>query len=128
MTAFRAISLGVHGALELTLGLALMASPFVFVFGPAADIAAVAVGTLIVGLALAAATLDERGSIAAHHAFDWGAVLGLAGAGILFAIVGEVAAGTTFVAVGPRADAPFPHHPLFAGPLKDQDFSHRSHS
>ena len=99
MTAFRAISLGVHGALELTLGLALMASPFVFVFGPAASIAAVAVGTLIVGLALAAATLDERGSIAAHHAFDWGAVLGLAGAGILFAIVGEVAAGTTFVAV-----------------------------
>ena len=99
MTAFRLISLGFHGALELLLGLALMASPFVLTFGPAATIAAVAVGTLIVGLALAAATIEEGGSIAAHHAFDWGAVLGLAGAGILFALVGEVAAGTTFVVV-----------------------------
>jgi hypothetical protein len=99
MTAFRLISLGVHGALELALGLALMAAPFVLGFGPAATIAAVAVGTLIVGLALAAATMDDGGSVTAHHAFDWGAVLGLAGAGILFAAVGEVAAGTTFVVV-----------------------------
>jgi hypothetical protein len=99
MTAFRLISLGLHGALELVVGLALMASPFVLAFGPAATVASLAVGGLIVGLALAAATIENGGSVATHHAFDWGAVLGLAGAGILFALVGEVAAGTVFVAV-----------------------------
>ena len=99
MTAFRAISLGVHGALELTLGLALMASPFVFVSGPPPASRPWPSARSSWDSPWRPPTLDERGSIAAHHAFDWGAVLGLAGAGIPFAIVGEVAAGTTFVAV-----------------------------
>ena len=99
-----------HGALELTLGLALMASPFVFVFGPAASIAAAAVGTLIVGLALAAATLDERGSIAAHQR-STGVRASASPARASPSPSGEVAAGTTF-ARRPRADAPFPDHAL----------------
>jgi hypothetical protein len=98
MTAFRLISLGLHGALELLVGLALIAAPFVLAFGPAATVAAVAVGALVVGLALGAATLEEGGSVASHHAYDWGAVLGLAAGGALLAIVGDEIAGITFAA------------------------------
>ena len=96
MTAFRLISIGLHGALELTIGLALIAAAFVLGFGPAAIVAAVVVGALIVGLALGAATLDEGGSIAGHHANDWGAVTGLAAAAAMLAAVGEPVAGLTF--------------------------------
>jgi hypothetical protein len=99
MTAFRLISLGLHGALELVAGLALMGAPFALGFAPAATVAAIAVGALIVGLALGAATLEEGGSIASHHAYDWGVVTGLAGAAILFAAVGEPAAAITFAVV-----------------------------
>jgi hypothetical protein len=99
MTVFRLISLGIHGALELVVGVALMCAAFVLGFGPAATVAAIAVGALIVGLALGAATLDERGSVASHHAYDWGAVIGLAGAAIVLAAVGEIAAAVTFAVV-----------------------------
>jgi hypothetical protein len=97
MTTFRLISIGLHGALELVIGLALVAAAFVLGFGPAATIAAVAVGALIVGLALGAATLEESGSVAGHHAYDWGAVTGIALAAALLAIVGEPVAGVTFM-------------------------------
>jgi hypothetical protein len=99
MTAFRLISFGVHGALELVIGLALIAAPFVLAFGPAATIAGVAIGALVVGLALGAATLEPaRGSVAGHHAYDWGAVLGIAASATVFALAGETAAGVTFAA------------------------------
>jgi hypothetical protein len=96
MTAFRLISIGLHGALELAIGLALIGSAFVLGFGPAATIAAVTVGALVVGLALGAATMDDGGSIAGHHAYDWGAVTGIAAAAALLAAVGEPVAGLVF--------------------------------
>ena len=101
MTAFRLISFGVHGALELVIGLALIAAPFALGFGPTATIAGVAIGALIVGLALSAATLEiDRGSVSGHHTYDWGAVLGMAAAAAVLAAVGESAAAVTFVAAG----------------------------
>jgi hypothetical protein len=96
MTAFRLISIGLHGALELVIGLALIGAAFVLGFGPAATIAALAVGALVVGLALGAATLEESGSVSGHHASDWGAVTGLALSAVLLAAVGEALAGVTF--------------------------------
>jgi SPW repeat len=99
MTAFRLISLPAHGALELLLGLALMASPFVLGFGTAGTLAAVVVGALVVGLALSAAVSDTEGvDIAAHYAYDVGLALGLLGAGVALAVSGDGPAAFVFVA------------------------------
>ena len=100
MTAFRLISLPAHGAVELLLGLALMASPFVLGFGAAGTLLAVLVGALAAGLALSAAVADTGTvDIAAHYAYDLGLALGLVGAGVALAIAGEAAAAGTFLAV-----------------------------
>jgi hypothetical protein len=97
MTAFRLISFGAHGALELVIGLALIVAPFALAFGPGATVAGVSIGALIVGLAFGAATLElDRGSIGGHHAYDWGAVAGIAVAAAGLAAVGESAAAITF--------------------------------
>ena len=128
MTAFRLISFGAHGALEFVIGLALIVAPFALAFGPAATVAGVSIGALIVGLALGAATLElDRGSVAGHHAYDWGAVAGIAVAAAVLAAVGESAAGITFAiaAVAMTALALTTRYSLHAG---TQDFAHRSHS
>ena len=97
MTAFRLISLPVHGALELGVGLATMAAPFVLGFGPAGLIAGVLVGALIVGMALSTEP-GERGSmsVATHFAFDRGLVIGLLGAAVVFGAVADRAAALFF--------------------------------
>jgi hypothetical protein len=96
---FRLLSFTAHAVVELTVGLATMAAPFVFGFGPAGTLAAVVVGVLIVGLALNAAT--PQGSsipIAAHFAFDRGLAAGLLGASLLLALADDRAAATFFAA------------------------------
>jgi hypothetical protein len=99
MTAFRLISLPAHGAVELLLGIALMASPFVLGFGAAGTLLAVVVGAIATGLALSAAVADTAGiDIAAHYAYDIGLALGLLGAGVALAISGDGAAAGTFLA------------------------------
>ena len=102
MTAFRLIPFGVHGALELPLGLAAMALPFVLGLSAAATVIAVVVGAAIVGLALASTT-DERGRpalpVATHFAADYGVALGLAGAALLVAVADDVTAGVFLGAV-----------------------------
>jgi len=98
MTAFRLISLPAHGAVELLLGVALMASPFVLGFGAAGTLLAVVVGALATGLALSAAVADTAGiDIAAHYAADLGLGLGLIGAGLAIAIAGDGPAAATFL-------------------------------
>src|SRR5438128_4013337 len=62
MTAFRLMSLPAHGAMELLVGLGLMASPFVLGFSAGATLVTVVVGALVAGLALGAA-VAETGSI-----------------------------------------------------------------
>jgi hypothetical protein len=101
MTVFRLVSLPLHGALELVIGLSLAGSAFAFGFGTAGTVAAVAIGALVVGMALAAATIEDgRGSVANHHASDWGVVTGLAAAAVLLAAVGEETAGAAFAVAG----------------------------
>ena len=69
MTAFRAISLSAHGAVEIALGLATMVAPFVLGFGTAGGIAALLIGLVIVGSALT--TVDMRSiNVGAHYALD----------------------------------------------------------
>jgi hypothetical protein len=101
MTSLRLISLPAHGALELVAGLLTMAAPFLLGFGPAGTVIAVALGALIVGLSLAAAS-TEQGSlpISAHFAFDRGLVIGLLGAGVVLALAGDAAAALFLAVAG----------------------------
>jgi hypothetical protein len=100
MTAFRLISLPTHGAVELTLGVALMAAPFVLGFGAAGTLVGLVVGALIVGLALQAAVADTGTvDIAAHRAYDVGLTFGLIGAGLLLAVSGDARAAVVLLAV-----------------------------
>ncbi|MBA2504730.1 MAG: hypothetical protein H0V29_02160 [Thermoleophilaceae bacterium] len=102
MTLSRVIPLPVHAAVELATGVALMASPFVFAFGPAGMISAIVLGAALVGLALTVADSGERGSLPlrAHHAYDFGlalsiglgaVALGIAGDPIAFGVLAVVA-------------------------------------
>jgi hypothetical protein len=101
VTVFRLISLPLHGALELVIGLAIAGSAFALGFGVAGTVAAMAIGALVVGLALAAATIEDGGgSVANHHASDWGVVTGLAAAAVLLAALGEETAGAAFAVAG----------------------------
>jgi hypothetical protein len=95
MTAIRLISLPVHGALELVAGLATMAAPFLFGF--------VAIGALIVGLALATVSDEtERGTvpITAHFAFDRGLTIGLLGVAVVLGLSGDLAAAAFMALAG----------------------------
>jgi hypothetical protein len=99
MTAFRLISLPTHGAVELALGVALMASPFLLGFGAAGTMVAVVVGALVVGLALNAAVADTGTiHIAAHYAYDLGLAAGLIGAGLVLAVSGDAPAALVLLA------------------------------
>ncbi len=95
----RLISFPVHGALELALGVAVAASPLAFEFGPAGILAAVLIGTTLIGLALGAAAQgpDRRGiSITAHATYDRAFAVALVVAAVLMAIAGESAAVACF--------------------------------
>jgi hypothetical protein len=103
MTAFRLISLPTHAALELALGVALMAAPFVLGFGSAALVVCALVGALIVGLALTAT--PEMGSVSAHFAYDRGMALALVAGAVALAVAGEAggALALTAAALGQTA-------------------------
>jgi hypothetical protein len=92
MTLSRPISLPIHGALELLLGLAALAAPFALGFTPAGAVVAVLVGVIAIRLALD--TTDARTvRVSTHLAFDYGlAVAAIAGA-IPLAVAGDPRAG-----------------------------------
>ena len=94
MSALRLLPLPIHSALEMTIGLVLIAAPFALGLGTAALVAGVVVGALVAGLALQAAD-PATTSISAHHAADTGIVLGLLGAAIVFLAV-DTSAGLIF--------------------------------
>ena len=91
MSALRLLPLPIHSALEMVLGLLLLATPFALGLSTAALVAGVVVGALVAGLALQA--IDPlTTSISAHHAADHGIAIGLAGAAVVFATVDGPAA------------------------------------
>jgi len=97
MTAARLISLPVHGALEMLVGLALMVAPFLLGFGSAGIVASAVVGALIVGVALnGTATDHDAARISTLYAFDTSTVIGLLGGGLVLALAGDAPAGLTF--------------------------------
>ncbi len=102
MTAIRLIPFPIHTALRLATALVTMVAPFLVGFTPAATVVAVLVGTVVAGVSLSA-TPDERGRISMPistlHAFEWGSVLGLFGAAIVFGIAGDTIAFVTLAAI-----------------------------
>ncbi|HYF25414.1 MAG TPA: hypothetical protein VD931_06715 [Baekduia sp.] len=104
MTAIRLIPLQLHGALEMLAGLLLMAAPFLLGFEPAGTVVAVAVGAVVVGVALSSAGTDPAGArptlpVATHHALDHGLTLGLAGAAAVIAVDGDLVAGASLALI-----------------------------
>jgi hypothetical protein len=102
MTAIRLISLPLHGALEMLVGLFVMAAPVALGLSPAAAVIGVVAGALIVGLALSSTGADAEGrrplNISAHHAFDYGVAMGLFGAAAVIGIAGDGIAAAVFAA------------------------------
>lgn len=83
MTALRLIPLATHSALELLIGMALIAAPFALGLSTPALVAGVVVGSVVVGLALQTVDAGPYHSVSAHHAADHGLALGLAAAAAL---------------------------------------------
>jgi hypothetical protein len=98
MTVMRLISLPAHGALELLVGLAALAAPFVLGFGPAGMVVGVTFGVLVVGLALS--TTDTALPISAHFAFDHATALAALGAAVLLGLSGDRTATIALGALG----------------------------
>jgi hypothetical protein len=90
MSMTRLITLPVHSAIEILLGSAIVAAPFAFGFGAAGLVTAFVIGTVVIGLGIAASG-SGRGSlpVAAHHAYDGGIALGLVGAAVLLGLSGD---------------------------------------
>src|SRR3954452_6744683 len=97
VSVIRSISLPLHSALELLGGLALLAGPFLLGAGPAGLVAAVSLGALVVGLALAG---PDALPISAHQSFDLMLVAALAGGALALAVSGDPAGGLVLAVVG----------------------------
>jgi hypothetical protein len=91
------ISLPQHSALELLGGLTLLAAPFALGAGPAGLVAAVCLGAVVVGLALAG---PDALPISAHQSFDLTLVAALAAGGLGLALSGDLAGGFVLLVVG----------------------------
>jgi hypothetical protein len=97
----RAISLPAHSALEVLAAPAIMVAPFVLGFGTAATVIAVAIGALLLGLALQAEGPHRTVPVSAHEGFDYAlATVALAGGLGVGLVTGEWIAGVFLVGVG----------------------------
>ena len=101
MALSRAIPLSAHAAIELVAAPAIMASPLLLGFGPAATVVAFAVGALLLGLAVQTAGPGRTIPLSAHAGFDYmlAAVAAISGLAIGIA-TGEWAQGIFLVGVG----------------------------
>ena len=91
----RRLSLPEHGAVELLVGIALIAAPFVLGFGPAGLLLSMAAGAVITGLAL-----SDSLPISTHMAADTATAAVLLGAAVALATPGDSAAGGVLAAAG----------------------------
>ena len=71
MTSFRAIPLSIHAGLESIAAPAIMVAPFLLGFGQAATVICVAIGVLLLGLALQIPGPTRSVPLAHHASFDY---------------------------------------------------------
>jgi hypothetical protein len=99
--SLKAIPLSVHGALEVIAAPAIMAAPFVLGFGQAATVITVAVGALLLGLALQLESSGRSVPISAHAGFDYTLAAAAAIGGVAIGLgIGEWAAAVFLVGIG----------------------------
>jgi len=91
----RRLSLPEHGAVELLVGVALIAAPFVLGFAPAGLLASMTAGAILAGLAL-----SDGLPISTHMAADTLAAAALLGVAVALAAAGEAVAGGLLAAAG----------------------------
>jgi hypothetical protein len=97
MTLFRAIPLAIHGVIETIAAPVLIAAPFVLQFGIAAGAASIALGSMLMGLALSTHGEHRTVPLSAHAGFDY-VIGGLAiFAGLLLGIDGAPTVATAFL-------------------------------
>lgn len=97
MTARPTISLPLHGALELPLGLLALVAPFALGFGLAGAVVSVLIGVCTVGLALDA---TQPAQVSAHQAFDYGIAFAAVLVAVPLALAGDAAAALFLGGVG----------------------------
>jgi hypothetical protein len=97
----RPIPLSIHGALEMIAAPAVMAAPFLLGFGTAATVITVAIGALLLGLALQAEGPARSVPVSAHAGFDYTLAATAGFAGLLIGLVtDEWYAGIFLVGIG----------------------------
>jgi hypothetical protein len=97
----RGISVSVHSAIEVFAAPALMAAPFLLEFGVAATVISVAVGALLLGLALQVESPQRTVPLSAHAGFDYTlAMVALFGGLIVGLVTGEWYSAVFLVGVG----------------------------
>jgi hypothetical protein len=99
MTLFRAVPLAIHGVLEIIAAPVLIAAPFVLGFGPEAGAASIALGTMLMGLALSTHGEHRTIPLTAHAGFDY-VISGLAIVAGLALAIGEAPLVATAFLVG----------------------------
>jgi hypothetical protein len=101
MAISRAIPLSAHAAIEMVAAPAIIASPLLLGFGPAATVVCFVIGALLLGLAVQTAGPGRTVPLSAHAGFDYllAAVAVISGLAIGIAI-GEWAQGIFLVGVG----------------------------
>jgi len=82
MTVFRFVPLSIHAGLEMFAAPAIMAAPFVFGFGQTAAIVSVAIGALLLGLALQVPGPQRSIPIGFHASFDYALATAAMAAGL----------------------------------------------
>lgn len=70
MTATRPLTLSAHAALDLLLGMAMMAAPALLGFGPRGLILTASLGAILTGMALALSGGPESQQVGRHRHFD----------------------------------------------------------
>jgi hypothetical protein len=90
----RRLSLPEHGAVELLVGLALIAAPFVFGFGPSGLLVSMVAGAIVAGLGL-----SDGMAISTHMAADAAVAFGLLAVAVMLASGGERTTGGILAAV-----------------------------
>jgi hypothetical protein len=93
----RAIPLSVHAGLETLAAPAVMAAPFVLGFGAAATVACIAIGAVLLGLALQVPGPQRVVPLAAHASFDYALAAFAAIAGVMLGLATGSWVATVFL-------------------------------
>jgi hypothetical protein len=101
MTLTRGIPLSIHGAIEMISAPAIMVAPFVLDFGQAATAITVAIGALLLTVALQVEGPRRALPLSAHAGFDYALALVALLAGLVIAITtGALAESVFLVGIG----------------------------